>query len=124
MRYKGAKGRAWQAVRAYIKAKEKDCFTCGSRGLQGINAQAGHYLPVGLVGSNNALSWDERQIHLQCGRCNGVGQGEQVAYKAKLILLHGEKTVAELEARRYKVDAIKDWQEIIKKYEVLLLASL
>lgn len=120
MRWKGKKGKAWEAVRAYVKAKEKDCFTCGSRGLEGINAQAGHYLPVGHVGSNNALSWDERQIHLQCSRCNGVGQGEQVAYRAKLIILYGEETVKELEARRYKTDPIKNWDTIREHYEQLL----
>ncbi len=120
MRYKGLKGKAWEAVRAYVKAKEKDCFTCVSRNLEGINAQAGHYLPVGLVGSNNSLSWDERQIHLQCSRCNGVGQGQQVAYRTKLIALYGKKTVQELEARRWKIDPIKNWQTVIDHYESLL----
>lgn len=120
MRYKGKKGKAWEAVKAYTRAKEKDCFTCSSRNLEGINAQAGHYLPVGLVGSNNALSWDERQIHLQCSRCNGVGQGQQVAYRQKLILSYGESTVLELEARRYRVDPIKNWDAIIDHYTTLL----
>lgn len=120
MRYRGEKGRAWEAVRKYVKAKEKDCYTCGSKRLEGINAQAGHFLPVGLVGSNNTLSWDERQIHLQCGRCNGVGQGQQVAYRAKLVEDYGEEAVKGLEIRRHKIDPIKNWQVIIAHYEALV----
>ena len=119
MRYRGEKGHAWEAVKKYIRAKEKDCYTCPSKRLEGINAQAGHYLPVGLVGSNNTLSWDERQIHLQCSRCNGVGQGQAVAYRNRLIRDYGKKVVEELEARRWKVDPIKDWQEIIDHYDHL-----
>lgn len=118
MRYKGVKGKAWEAVRQYVKSKEKDCYTCNAKDLQGQNAQAGHFLPVGLVGSNNRLSWDGRQIHLQCGRCNGTGQGMQVAYRRHLVRDYGEKTVKELEARRYKVDPIKDWNEVIKRYAI------
>ena len=120
MRWKGQKAKAWEAVRAYVKSKEKDCYTCGRRNLVGIDAQAGHYLPVGLVGSNNTLSWDERQIHLQCSRCNGVGQGQAVAYREALCRDYGEKTVKELEARRWKVDKVKFWNEITLHYEDLL----
>ena len=117
MRWKGKKAKAWEAVRAYVKAKEKDCYTCQRKDLKGGDAQAGHFLPVGLVGSNNKLSWDERQIHLQCSRCNGAGQGEQVVYRAHLRREYGDKVVRELEARKY--DPIKDWDEIISHYEQL-----
>lgn len=119
-RWKGEKAKAWQAVRAYVKAKERDCYTCSARNLTGINAQAGHCWPVGHVGSNNRLSWDERQIHLQCSRCNGAGQGEQSAYKIRLIRDYGEQAVKDLEARRWKVDPIKSWQEVIEHYQNLL----
>lgn len=119
MRYKGQKGKAWEKVKEYVRAREKDCYTCPSKNLRGINAQAGHFLPVGLVGSNNTLSWDERQIHLQCSRCNGVGQGQAVAYRTRLVKDYGEENVQELEARRWKVDKVKNWQEVIEHYENL-----
>lgn len=119
MRWKGEKSKAWEAVRRYVKRYETDCYTCDSKNLQGINAQAGHYLPVGHVGSNNKLSWDRRQIHLQCSRCNGVGQGEQTKYRLHLVEQYGETAVAEMEARRYKIDPIKNWKEIINYYDSL-----
>jgi hypothetical protein len=116
MRYKGLKGKAWEAVKLYVRAKETDCYTCGAKELVSFNAQAGHFLAVGIVGSNNRLSWDETQLHLQCGRCNGVGQGEQVAYRAHLVKDYGEATVKALEARKKKIDPIKNWQAIIDHF--------
>lgn len=120
MRWKGKKAKAWQAVRAYIKSVETDCCTCGAKDIEGRNAQAGHFLPVALVGSNNTLSWDFRQIHLQCSHCNGAGQGMQVAYRTFLVKKYGEEVVAELEARRWKTDPIKNWDDVIAHYEALL----
>jgi Bacteriophage Lambda NinG protein len=75
---------------------------------------------VALAGSNNTLSWDELQIHLQCGRCNGVGQGQQVEYRNRLVKEYGETVVKGLEARRWKVDPIKDWQAVIDRYKALI----
>lgn len=120
MRWKGEKAKAWEAVRNYVKAKEKDCYTCEAKRLTGQNAQAGHYLPIGHVGSNNTLSWDERGIHLQCSRCNGVGQGEQVSFREHLVRDYGEAVVQSLEARRWKIDPIKDWVKVREHYESLL----
>ena len=123
MRYKGVKGKAWEAVKRYVRRKEKDCYTCEAKDLQGQNAQAGHFLPVAIVGSNNRLSWDERQIHLQCGRCNGAGQGQQVAYRRHLIEDYGEEAVQEIEKRRWKVDPIKNWDAIIEHFDSLELST-
>lgn len=123
MRYSGIKGKAWNAVRAYVKSKETDCYTCPATGLQGYNAQVGHYLPVGHVGSNNRLSWDQTQLHLQCGRCNGAGQGMAVEYRRHLVRDYGEKAVKALEARRYKIDPIKDWKSVIAHFEALTVPN-
>ncbi len=120
MRYKGLKAKAWEAVKSYVRSKEKDCYTCPSKNLFGTNAQSGHFIPVALVGSNNTLSWDERFIHLQCSRCNGAGQGMAVEYRKHLVSDYGEKVVKESEARRWRVDPIKDFNVIIKHYERLL----
>ena len=119
MRYKGIKGKAWESVKASVRRRERDCYTCPAKKLEGINAQAGHFLPVAIVGSNNVLSWDSRQIHMQCSRCNGVGQGQQVAYRAHLVRDYGEEVVKELEERRWKVDPIKNWQEVIDTFNAL-----
>jgi hypothetical protein len=117
LRYKGIKEKAWQAVRRSVKRRESDCYTCPAKDLQGVNAQAGHYFPVGHMGSNNALSWHPKLIHLQCSRCNGPGQGMQNEYRHHLIQDYGVEFVEEVEAQRYKVNPVKDWEEVIKTFD-------
>lgn len=118
-RYKGIKGKVWDAVKESVRRREKHCYTCGALDLQGINAQSGHYLPVGYVGSNNTLSWDSRQIHMQCARCNGVGQGMQSKYREHLIKDYGEEVVIQMEKDQYKVSPVKDWNAIIEHFKSL-----
>lgn len=119
MRYKGIKGKVWESVKAWSRRCFKDCFTCGAKNLEGQNAQAGHCWPVALVGSNNTLSWDANQIRLQCGRCNGYGQGEQALFEAGLRRELGAKKFEALKARRYKVDPVKDWNAVKAKFDAL-----
>lgn len=114
MRYKGIKEKCWQKVREIVKKRETDCYTCGAKNLEGKNAQAGHCFPVSHVGSNNTLSWDLRQIHLQCSRCNGAGQGMQKEFLEHLTRDYGHSVVEELLQRRYKVDPVKDWGALLE----------
>lgn len=119
MRWKGLKGKAWEAVRAFIKRRDGDkCFTCHRQGPE-FSYDTGHCWPVAIVGSNNTLSWDERQIARQCKYCNGPGQGMQEVFIANLIKKYGQKVVSGLRSRVYKVDGIKDWKAVISRYEGL-----
>jgi len=97
MRFKGIKDKCWDEVKRITREQYKHCYTCPARDLVSINAQSGHYQPVGLVGSNNKLSWDLDFIRLQCSRCNGVGQGMQVVFRRNLVKEHGEEKVAEFD---------------------------
>lgn len=119
MRYRGIKGRAWEAVKAWTRRTWTDCYTCGARNIEGKNAQAGHFWPVALNGMNNNRSWDERFIRFQCGYCNGMGQGMQSAFEEKLIAEHGKKLVAQYKKDSFgkKVDPVKDWNAIIEKFD-------
>jgi len=57
MRFKGIKGKVWEALRKYVYARDNyTCVTCGRSRDQGWQMQAGHYQPMGYVGSNNTLS--------------------------------------------------------------------
>lgn len=121
MRYKGIKGKAWEAVKAWCRRTYKHCYTCPARDLQGRNADTGHYQPVALVGSNNHLAWDSDFIRLQCSHCNGAGQGQQVIFRKNLVKEHGEEAVAAFDAqvRGKVVNPVKDWQAIIDHYKSL-----
>lgn len=116
MHYKGIKGKVWEKVKLYVRKREKHCYTCSARNLQTYNAQAGHYRPVAQVGSNNKWSWDKRFIHLQCGGCNGKGQGEQAAYRAHLIQEYGEEVVLAFDNNWRKVNPVIDWNEVMESF--------
>jgi hypothetical protein len=117
MRYVGKKGKAWEEVKKSVRRREKDCYTCGAKDLQGQNAQAGHYKPVALVGSNNKWSWHPKFIHLQCGRCNGAGAGMAIEYRSHLVRDYSEEEVQEFDNNYRKVNPVKDWDEIIKTFQ-------
>lgn len=119
MRYVGIKGKAWLAVARFVKKRETGCYTCPARDLQGQNANAGHYKPVALVGSNNQWSWDERFIHTQCMRCNGPGEGMAHEFEANLRRELGDAAVDEFEANYRRVNPIKNFQEVIDRYNKL-----
>lgn len=106
------KGIAWEVVKKIVRLQERDCYTCWRKNLveAGLKADSGHCYPVGQVGSNNALSWDLRLIHLQCSYCNGVGEGEQGLYEERVRREYGEQFLLEARQRRYKSDPVKDWK--------------
>lgn len=117
MRYKGIKAKCWKEVKRIVRERESDCYTCNAKDLEGANAQAGHYQPVAIVGSNNNLAWDIDFIHLQCGRCNGVGQGMQVEYRKRLVEELGEEKVAEYDrqVRGKFVNPVESWELLLEK---------
>lgn len=114
------KGLCWELVKKLVRKREKDCYTCHRKDLEGENAHAGHCYPVAQVGSNNTLSWDLRLIHLQCGYCNGTGQGEQGLYEERIKKDYGEAFLQEARQRRYKSDPIKNWKLKLEELEGLL----
>jgi hypothetical protein len=121
MRYKGDKGKAWEAVKRWCRRTFQHCYTCPAKYLVGINCQTGHYQPVGIVGSNNKLAWDENFIRMQCSHCNGVGQGMQVIFRENLVKEHGEVMVAEFDrqvAGKF-YNAVKNWVEIKEHFDSL-----
>ena len=117
MRYKGVKGKAWEKVRKYIIERDGGvCITCGKRQEDGWQMQAGHFQPVGYVGSNNRLSWDEDNIYAQCSYCNGPGQGRTDVMAHVLRARKGKAFVDTLQQRAHKVDPLRDWQSVIDEY--------
>lgn len=119
MRYVGIKGKVWESVVKSVRRNEKDCYTCPAKDLVSYNAQAGHYKPVALVGSNNVWSWHPTFIHLQCGRCNGAGAGMQVEYRAHLVRDYGAVIVKEFDENYRKVNPVKDWGAVKATFDAL-----
>lgn len=123
MRYKGLKGKAWDEVKASVRRREKDCYTCPRKDLiaNGFIPDVGHYRPVAIVGSNNQRAWWPQILHLQCKTCNGAGQGEQAVYRFNLVRDYGETFVAEYDraVAAKQVLPVKNWQEVIDHFKSL-----
>lgn len=116
-RYTGIKGKVWDKVKQSVRRREQDCYTCPAKDLVSYNSQAGHYKPVGIVGSNNVLSWHPIFIHLQCGRCNGAGQGMAREYEARLRKEYGDEVVDWFESNYHRTNPVKDWNYIARTFE-------
>ncbi len=98
-RYKGEKGKAWKAFSDYVRYRDQfTCYTC-DKVAEGVDMHAGHYIPVGLGGSNSLLSWDEKNVYAQCMVCNVRLSGWGERFRERL----GQRRpdlVAELDFRR------------------------
>ena len=120
LRYKGLKGKAWAMCSKYIRTRDKGvCITCGRPTKVPLSAgyHAGHFIPMGVCGSNNRLGWDEDNIYGQCMNCNKWRGGWGERFAQVLIKRYGQKFVDKLRARIGKYDAIKDWQEVYDYYK-------
>lgn len=97
-----------------------DCYTCGSKNLQGSNRQLGHVpWPKATMGAN--LKYDLRVLKWQCYRCNinlsGLGG---VAYP-KMEKEYGKEFMEQLERdKNVSVKAIDFYTELLEKYKSII----
>ena len=69
----------------YIRMRDTDkngnckCFTCDAD-LEFKRTQAGHFISRSL----KATRWDERNVKVQCARCNNWMEGRQFEFSLKL----------------------------------------
>jgi hypothetical protein len=86
------------------------CITCSKKYTNIKEYQAGHFCPAGSSGFG--LRFDPRNIHGECGGCNGFNQFHLIPYKKNLIKRYGKKFVDDLEKRyddyKYKGILIKE----------------
>jgi hypothetical protein len=68
---------------------------------------AGHYISR-AAGGLSGIYFDERNINLQCKRCNGFKQGAAQEYREYIIKRYGENMPAELLAKHYILPDMKD----------------
>ena len=102
----------WMECKRIVRAREKNCFTCEAKNLEGVNAQTGHFIPSLTCGA--FLRYDLRNLRLQCMRCNIHGGGQGAISYERLMETEGQEYVDQL---------FRDKQKIIKArehYEILL----
>ncbi len=108
---------AQTAFNAFIRERDKNenCISCGRPPKK---RNAGHYKSVG---SHPELRFDEDNCHLQCEHCNTYKSGNQVEYRANLIMRIGIDRVEALESSREMPHwSIEDIKAIKAKYKAKL----
>lgn len=90
-----------------------ECITC-NKTIHFSESQAGHFIGR----QHKSTRWDERNVNLQCARCNCWGHGEQFLYSKKL----GEDLSDELLQLSRQITKFSDaeYEEIFNKYNDLM----
>ena len=109
---------AQNAFNKYVRLRDigKGCISCGAdcgATATGGSGDAGHFRSRG---SAPHLRFDERNVHLQCKRCNRYLSGNVADYRTGLIERIGQSALDELEAdqtsRNYTIDDLKNIKAI------------
>lgn len=109
---KKAKDNCWDACRFYIYERDKGrCFTCPATNLEGSSRHAGHFIPRSICGVN--LYYDERNVMVQCMRCNRHLGGNGAIYYRNMVKKHGQEFVDEL----YKIKDNEDYRKSLEMKE-------
>jgi hypothetical protein len=100
--------KAQKVFNAWIRKRDEGhlCISCGS-----FNAnQAGHYLSAG---HHSVHRFNEKNVHLQCSRCNLYLSGNQISYRINLVKKIGAEQVEILEGTRHNK---KKWDRLELEY--------
>lgn len=105
---KTAKQKAWDWCSKYIRLRDSfdptaqhlygQCCTC-KKYISSFGrdcGDAGHFIPRGIGGSSGVY-FDERNIHLQCKRCNKWGHGMPTEYRQFMLNKYGQEVIDKLE---------------------------
>ncbi len=68
---------------------------------------AGHFISRGS-GGVSGVYFDERNINLQCKRCNGFEQGNAQEYREYIVKTYGTATLDELRIKHYILPDMKN----------------
>ena len=97
-----------------IKFDGGKCISCGKQGNQ-----AGHYLPTSLC-PQPYMRFNEKNVNIQCFRCNMVLRGNQHDYAKGLLKKYGSHIIEELDIQRsFKQNpwGIFEYEVLIKHYK-------
>lgn len=112
MRYKGLKGKFWEIFSRYVRIRDyilyKRCISCGAF-LHWKDGDAGHYVAAGDCGFG--LLFDEKNVALQCKRCNNPKwtPDASIPFGLELDKRYGSGTAEELWKRKWTIT--KEWSQ-------------
>ena len=102
------KRKLWRLFAGYVKARDGNtCVTCGKPMLVGQDFQAGHWI---RQDGHAAVEFDPKNVHPQCGRCNGYERGNVAAYSVYMLDRYGEAEVRRMVTRSRMTHCWKEWE--------------
>src|SRR5690349_18649241 len=104
----------------YIRRKDADeggtvrCVTC-QKLMHWKKSQCGHWVKR----QHRSVRWDERNVGVQCYRCNFFLNGAQDEFGLHIIAKYGEPVFADLMTRKHQVckHSRVDLEELIQQYK-------
>lgn len=127
LKFTTEKKKAWSLFSKFIRLRDSfatignglqcKCITCPDiRNIYGMGCmQAGHFIP----GRNNAVLFNEEQVHGQCYVCNKIKSGNWVEYERAMVKRHGRAHVEKMKTdaeQKVKMNA-QDMVDIQVKYK-------
>jgi hypothetical protein len=89
----------WEVFARFIRARDPWCVSCLAQGKQVPTTEAGHYKHNSERSQSlggNALWFDARNVHGQCGACNRWKSGNLAAYALYLEEKYGQGILQDL----------------------------
>lgn len=104
----------------YVRRRDSDkhtgygrCISCG-RIIHWRDSDAGHYVNR----QHMSLRYDERNVHLQCRKCNRFMESNAVGYTQSIIKKYGIKILDYLHIKQRSVCKFSEYEykDMIKRY--------
>ena len=114
--------KACQQIQQYARLKETDsngygfCVSC-CEPKHYSDCDGGHFQPK--TNGYNAACVDERNVHMQCKRCNGFLAGNPAGYSAWMVMHYGAGILSELRLLACKPGTREMMQEAYEKYRAM-----
>ena len=114
---KSLKNKAWKLMSNHIRQSYSDdagyvaCVTCGIT-KQYKEMHAGHFIHAS---KGSLVSYDDRNIHPQCPKCNTYQGGNLIEYTLFIQDNYGAETIEELKQLKQTIMKRPDFDEVIER---------
>jgi hypothetical protein len=114
---KTLKNKAWTLMSNHVRTSYADssgyvsCVTCGST-KHYKEMHAGHFIHAS---KGSLVSYDDRNIHPQCPKCNTYQGGSLIEYTLFIQDKYGAETIEELKQLKQTIMKRADFEAIIER---------
>jgi 5-methylcytosine-specific restriction endonuclease McrA len=114
---KTLKNKAWKLMSEQVRTSKADsngyviCVTCGST-KHYKEMHAGHFIHAS---KGSLVSYDKRNINVQCVKCNTYKGGNLIEYTLFMQKTHGNEIIEELRQLKQSIMKRADFEAVIER---------